>query len=110
MSGESLRVMTDRIMATLPVDAVRVCPHDDRDEWECRKPKPGMLVELAREHDLELGESYLIGDSWKDTFCGWRSGMPIYHSGSALQSRGSRGLPCRRPAKSGEIILGEAGK
>src|ERR1700686_817839 len=63
MSGQSLRVMTDRIMATLPVDAVRVCPHDDRDGCECRKPKPGMLVELAREHGLVLRGSYLIGDS-----------------------------------------------
>lgn len=67
MSRESLRIMTDRIMATLPVDGVMVCPHDDCDGCECRKPKPGMLVELAREHDLVLGESYLIGDSWKDT-------------------------------------------
>src|SRR5260370_27295116 len=33
--------------------------------------------------------------------CGRRSGMPIDHSGSALQSRGCRGLSCRRPAKSG---------
>src|SRR5712692_4475680 len=74
MSVESLRVMTDRIMAALPVDAIRVCPHDDRDGCECRKPKPGMLVELAREHGLMLGESYLIGDSWKDTLAASAAG------------------------------------
>lgn len=74
LSGESLRLMTDRIMAALPVDAVRVCPHDDRDGCACRKPKPGMLLELAREHGLALGESYLIGDSWKDTFAAGAAG------------------------------------
>src|SRR6266446_5055586 len=42
--------------------------------------------------------------------CGRRSGMPIDHSGSALQSRGSRGLSCRRPAKSGGNHSGGGGK
>src|SRR5260370_16785842 len=42
--------------------------------------------------------------------CGRRSGMPIDHSGSALQSRGCRGLSCRRPAKSGGNHFGGDGK
>jgi D-glycero-D-manno-heptose 1,7-bisphosphate phosphatase len=74
MPRESLRLMTDRIMATLEVDEVRVCPHDDRDGCGCRKPKPGMLVDLAREHGVELSESYLIGDSWKDTLAASAAG------------------------------------
>jgi D-glycero-D-manno-heptose 1,7-bisphosphate phosphatase len=61
-------------MATLEVDEVRVCPHDDRDGCGCRKPKPGMLVDLAREHGVELSESYLIGDSWKDTLAASAAG------------------------------------
>ena len=74
MPRESLRLMTDRIMATLAVDEVRVCPHDDRDCCRCRKPKPGMLVDLVREHGVELRESYLIGDSWKDTLAARAAG------------------------------------
>src|SRR5690348_8919573 len=109
MSVESLRVMTDKIMATLPVDAVRVCPHDERDGGACRKPKPGMLVELAREHGLMLGESYLIGDSWKDTLAAGAAGCrsiildrPYNHEDAA---------DCRVAdlQKAVEIILGEAG-
>jgi D-glycero-D-manno-heptose 1,7-bisphosphate phosphatase len=71
---ESLRVMTDRILATLAIDEVRVCPHDDRDSCDCRKPKPGMLIDLAREHGIEIAESYLIGDSWKDTLAASAAG------------------------------------
>jgi D-glycero-D-manno-heptose 1,7-bisphosphate phosphatase len=74
MPWESLRLMTDRIMETLAVDGVRVCPHDDSDCCACRKPKPGMLVDLAGEHGVELGESYLIGDSWKDTLAARAAG------------------------------------
>jgi len=71
---EALNVMTDKIMTTLAVDAVRVCPHDDRDGCDCRKPEPGMLLELAREHHLDLAESWLIGDSCKDTMAGRAAG------------------------------------
>jgi D-glycero-D-manno-heptose 1,7-bisphosphate phosphatase len=109
MSVESLRVMTDKIMATLPVDAVRVCPHDDRDGCACRKPKPGMLVELAREHGLMLGESYLIGDSWKDTLAAGAAGCRSiildrpYNRGDAADCR------VADLQKAVEILLGEAG-
>jgi D-glycero-D-manno-heptose 1,7-bisphosphate phosphatase len=110
MPVESLRVMTDKIMATLAVDAVEVCPHDDRDGCECCKPKPGMLVELARAHSLVLSESYLIGDSWKDTL--------------ATSAAGCRSITPDRPynrddpadcrvadlRKAVEIILGGWGK
>ncbi|HVB79044.1 MAG TPA: HAD-IIIA family hydrolase [Candidatus Binataceae bacterium] len=74
MAATSLRVMTDTIMAKLAVDAIRICPHDDRDACNCRKPGSAMLVELAREHDVALSESYIIGDSWKDTLAGKAAG------------------------------------
>src|SRR5579862_2563619 len=40
MPQETLRVMTEKILSTLPVDEVKVCPHDDRECCRCRKPKP----------------------------------------------------------------------
>lgn len=70
LTQAALDIMTGKIMAQLAVDAVRVCPHDDRDRCSCRKPGPGMLLDLAREHDLDLTESWFIGDSWKDTMAG----------------------------------------
>jgi D-glycero-D-manno-heptose 1,7-bisphosphate phosphatase len=110
MSGESLRVMTDRIMATLPVDAVRVCAHDDRDGCECRKPKPGMLFELAREHGLALRESYLIGDSWKDTFAAGAAGCRSIILDRPYNREDAADRRVADLRKAVEIILGEAGK
>jgi D-glycero-D-manno-heptose 1,7-bisphosphate phosphatase len=100
MPLESLRLMTEMIVATFAVDEVRVCPHDDRDRCGCRKPKPGMLLELARKHGVDLGESYLIGDSWKDT--------------SAASAAGCRSIILDRPYNQGDLSdyrvanLGEA--
>lgn len=74
LTAESLRLMTERIMRTLIVDDVRVCPHDGHDGCSCRKPQPGMLVQLARDYDLALEESYIVGDTWKDTWAGRSAG------------------------------------
>jgi D-glycero-D-manno-heptose 1,7-bisphosphate phosphatase len=58
----------------LPLDDIVVCPHDDVDGCECRKPKPGMLVDAARRHGLKLRASYMVGDRWRDIEAGRRAG------------------------------------
>lgn len=42
------------------------CPHHPNDNCDCRKPKPGMLRNLAETHGLELSAGYYVGDSLKD--------------------------------------------
>lgn len=74
LTTQSLQMMTERIMTTLAVDEVLVCPHDNDDGCNCRKPRPGMLVELARKYDLALSDSYIVGDTWKDTQAGRAAG------------------------------------
>jgi D-glycero-D-manno-heptose 1,7-bisphosphate phosphatase len=54
----------------LPIDEFRVCYHDDADHCGCRKPKPGLLVDAACEHGIDLLASYLIGDRWRDVAAG----------------------------------------
>lgn len=49
------------------------CPHDEH-ECSCRKPKPGMLFIMAAKHNLDLGSSWLIGDSLTDVEAGQRAG------------------------------------
>jgi D-glycero-D-manno-heptose 1,7-bisphosphate phosphatase len=74
LTNEALGLMTDRIMNVLKIDEVRICPHDNDDGCGCRKPRPGMLVELADKYDLSLKESYIIGDTWKDSTAGSNAG------------------------------------
>lgn len=55
------------------IDAVYYCPHHPRIgdarykmECECRKASPGMLNQAAREHDLDLAQSFVVGDKASD--------------------------------------------
>ena len=58
----------------LPLDDIRVCYHDDRDHCLCRKPLPGLLLEAAKEHAIELPRSFMVGDRWRDMEAGERAG------------------------------------
>jgi len=48
------------------VDAIYYCPHHPDDNCDCRKPKPKMMLMAASDLDINLKESYLIGDSDTD--------------------------------------------
>jgi histidinol phosphatase-like enzyme len=48
------------------LDDVYACPHTNEDGCYCRKPLPGLVEMAAREHDIELAESWLVGDRWVD--------------------------------------------
>lgn len=66
--------MHARLLATLPLDDIRVCPHDDGDGCACRKPEPGLLQEAAKDTDLSVAESFMVGDRWRDIEAGQRAG------------------------------------
>jgi len=48
------------------IDAIYYCPHTSADHCDCRKPKTGLLERAAREHSLELGRSFVVGDRYGD--------------------------------------------
>jgi D-glycero-D-manno-heptose 1,7-bisphosphate phosphatase len=62
-----------RLLAVLPLDEIRVCYHDDHDACQCRKPLPGLMLQAAEEHGIELVDSIMIGDRWKDIEAGQRA-------------------------------------
>ncbi len=70
----ALDAMHASLQSVLPLDDIRVCPHDDRDACDCRKPKPGMVLAAARELGISLEESYLVGDRWRDIEAGRNAG------------------------------------
>ena len=63
---EALEAMHRRLVRDAAIDGVYVCPHRDADGCPCRKPRPGLLEQAAREWGVELGRSFLIGDRWRD--------------------------------------------
>lgn len=68
------------------VDGIYICPHHpdkgfegERPEYkidcDCRKPKPGLLLQAAKDFNIELSESYMIGDSHRDVEAGENAGV-----------------------------------
>jgi len=68
------------------IDAIYYCPHETQPPCRCRKPQPGMLLDAARDHDIDLGASWMIGDSKADVEAGKSAGC-----NTALLARGERG-------------------
>jgi D-glycero-D-manno-heptose 1,7-bisphosphate phosphatase len=56
------------------VDAIYYCPHSTTDACDCRKPRPGLLERAAREHNLELHRSFVVGDRYGDVELAQRAG------------------------------------
>jgi D-glycero-D-manno-heptose 1,7-bisphosphate phosphatase len=57
------------------VDRVYMCPHKPEADCFCRKPKPGLLLQAAKELALDLQRSWMIGDAWSDVQAGEAAGM-----------------------------------
>jgi D-glycero-D-manno-heptose 1,7-bisphosphate phosphatase len=56
------------------LDAVYYCPHSSVDGCDCRKPKTGMIERAVREHNLDLPQSYMVGDRYGDMELAFRAG------------------------------------
>ncbi len=56
------------------IEAVACCPHHPDERCVCRKPEPGLLLSLAREHGLDLGSTVVIGDALGDIEAGTAAG------------------------------------
>jgi len=58
----------------LPIDEFRTCFHDNNDDCDCRKPRPGALLAAGKAHGIEIAKSYMVGDRWRDIEAGQRAG------------------------------------
>src|SRR5882762_1289729 len=56
----------------------RLCPHVDDDGCACRKPRPGMFLELAGLHDVDLTASTHVGDSDRDRDAAASAGVGLF--------------------------------
>jgi len=78
MSGKQQRevveAMHKKLRDVLSLDDIKVCYELDSPTSTCFKPKPGMLLEAAREWNIDLGRSYMVGDRWRDVGAGKRAG------------------------------------
>ena len=71
---QAVEEMGRRLQAELPLDDVLTCYHDDQDDCDCRKPRPGLMTRAAQRYGIDLSHSYLIGDRWRDVDAGANAG------------------------------------
>ena len=77
-----LAEITSRFVAAIQerggrIDAVYYCPHTPADDCECRKRKPGLIVQAASDWQLDLRASVMLGDSESDAAAGRAAGCAV---------------------------------
>jgi D-glycero-D-manno-heptose 1,7-bisphosphate phosphatase len=80
--GTQTRIAVEAIhqclMQQLPLDAIFTCYHDNADGCDCRKPRPGLIIQAAATHEVDLGRSFMIGDRWSDVVAGQAAGCRTF--------------------------------
>jgi D-glycero-D-manno-heptose 1,7-bisphosphate phosphatase len=74
LPAPELEAMMRQLADHVGVDDARVCPHEDRDGCACRKPAPGMILELAERWGVDTRRSFMVGDTWRDVEAGRAAG------------------------------------
>ena len=75
MTQADLDAVTVKLRAEVALDAVYYCPHLMSEDCACRKPKPGMLLQAAQEHGIDLTQSVFIGDTPTDAQAAHAAGV-----------------------------------
>lgn len=81
------------------VDAIYYCPHHPDRGYEgerkelkmdctCRKPKPGMILQAAKDFNIDLSQSWMVGDSERDIIVGKSAGCKTVYLGSPQNDYG----------------------
>jgi len=74
-SRETVESFNALIQSKLPVREIFVCYHDNVDNCDCRKPRPGLILNAANKYGLDLSMSWMVGDRWKDIAAGRAVGL-----------------------------------
>jgi D-glycero-D-manno-heptose 1,7-bisphosphate phosphatase len=56
------------------IDAVFLCPHTPEEDCACRKPKPGMMLDIGRRYGIDLAQVPMVGDTARDLFAAATAG------------------------------------
>ena len=112
LAKEMVETIHVEMCRRLPIDRVEVCYHPGQghSDCDCRKPRPGMLVRAARELDIDLKQSWMVGDRWRDVDCGHAAGCRtiFIDRGYAEELRQKPDFSAGNLAEAADIILRES--
>jgi histidinol-phosphate phosphatase family protein len=92
-SREAVDEMHRNLRTRLPLDDVFTCFHDDTASCDCRKPQPGLVTRAAKEYGVDLAQSYLAGDRWRDVDAGANAGCRTIWIDRGYQERSPASAP-----------------
>jgi histidinol-phosphate phosphatase family protein len=69
-----MKMLHELSKAGARIDAIFYCPHSPNDNCDCRKPKPGLILRAAKEFNIDLSDSWMVGDSKSDMKAGEEAG------------------------------------
>jgi D-glycero-D-manno-heptose 1,7-bisphosphate phosphatase len=77
-SSNQVQIINDAIGNLVGIEHFYTCLHDDGDACNCRKPKPGLIYESAKNLGVNIADSILVGDRWRDIDAGNASGLRCF--------------------------------
>ena len=86
MGDLELEAMNKKLCESVDIDDMYICRHDDSDNCTCRKPRPGMLIAAAAKWNINLKDSLIIGDSWRDMLAGKSAGAKSIYINNSLNN------------------------
>jgi D-glycero-D-manno-heptose 1,7-bisphosphate phosphatase len=104
MTRSSLDEITRRFVRRVrahggQIRSVYYCTHRKEARCQCRKPRPGLLVQAQAEHHFTFSETYLIGDSPSDLTAAKRAGCPM------IMVKGNGASPPSRFTRQPEFVV-----
>lgn len=72
----------------ISISETYLCPHGENDNCDCRKPKPKLLLDAAKKYDIDLANSWMIGDRLGDVQTGINAGTKtiLVQTGATLEA------------------------
>lgn len=85
VSLEAVHMINQMIRQQVQIDDIKICFHTDEDKCQCRKPKPGMLLEATHDWKIDLSNSFMVGDRLSDIEAGKSAGCRSFLIGDGYQ-------------------------
>lgn len=83
-----VEAVNQSIMKELKLDDLMVCYHIDKDDCHCRKPRPGMLQDAQLKWEIDMDQSFMVGDRHSDIEAGYRAGCRTILIGDGEEALG----------------------
>jgi D-glycero-D-manno-heptose 1,7-bisphosphate phosphatase len=113
LDAEVVNAIHRELRRKLLLDGLYVCLHDDADGCGCRKPAPGLLIAAALDLGLDLRQSVMVGDRWRDVEAGHRAGCRTVHIDRGYREQPPEGADVVAPSLAEavrwieDVVIGE---